>query len=104
MEIRTCEEYVLAELDRLTEENANLLATIDDMRAEHAEAIADVAAQRDRYEELYTSMALHANRLREKNEETEAKLEAVIRELNELKRLSAPNFEPVREVRDGDAG
>ena len=102
MEIRTCEEYVIAELERLTEENANLLATIDDLRAEHAEAINDVAAQRDRYEELYTSMALHANRLHEKNDEAEAKLEAVIRELNELKRLSAPNFEPVREVRDGE--
>ena len=43
-----------------------------------------------------------AGRNRWAKEEAEAKLEAVIRDLNESRRMSAPNFEPVREVPDGD--
>ena len=102
MEFKTCEEYVLAELERLTEENANLLAIIDDMRAEHTEYITDMRKDITYYKGMYEEMALYAGKQREGKEDAEAKLEAVIRELNELKRLSAPNFEPVREVRDGE--
>ena len=91
MEIRTCEEYVLAELERLSEENAGL-----------REALEKATEEAAHHKEMYEEMIQIAGKHRWAKEEAEAKLEAVIRDLNESRRMSAPNFEPVREVPDGD--
>lgn len=91
MEIRTCEEYVLNELDVLQKDNAHWLDYAGKMKEERDALKAERDALAKKVAELNEQLAIA----------TEQASAAIIR-ANELQRASAPEFEPVREVPDGD--
>lgn len=75
MEIRTCEEYVLAELERVNQVKDGYLSAINSLVKERDE-------------------------LREEKERLEVQCERMARKLNEMG--CEVVFEPAREVPDGD--
>lgn len=75
MEIRTCEEYVLAELERVRNINDGYIIAINKLREERDE-------------------------LKAERERLETQCERMARKLNEMG--CEVVFEPVREVPDGD--
>lgn len=89
MEIRTCEEYVLAELRDQRETNDIYVDMMDRIRDERDEA----RAERD-------ALAAKVAELTEKLARATEQASAAIVRANELQRATAPEFEPAREVRD----
>lgn len=83
MEIRTCEEYVLNELETLQRDNEYWIGQTAKLRDER-DALAKRVAELTEQLSIATEQA-----------------SAAILRANELQRATAPEFEPVREVRDG---